>query len=57
MKTQQITNWGNYPKVDANIYSPEIVNEISDIVKENDEIIARGNGRCYGDSSLGKNII
>lgn len=57
MNIQQVTNWGNYPKVEANFYSPEFAKEISDIVKESDEIIARGNGRCYGDSSLGKNII
>lgn len=54
---QTITNWGNYPKVQATIYSSEFVDEISKIVKESDQIIARGNGRCYGDASLGENII
>lgn len=57
MARKTITNWGNFPKVEVDIYSPENVKEVSKIVKENDEIIARGNGRCYGDSSLGKNII
>jgi FAD/FMN-containing dehydrogenase len=56
MKTKTITNWGNYPKVDATVYSSGLVEEIAKIVKENDQIIARGNGRCYGDASLGENI-
>jgi FAD/FMN-containing dehydrogenase len=57
MKTQTVTNWGNFPKVQANVYSSEFVDEISKIIKDSDQIIARGNGRCYGDASLGKNII
>jgi FAD/FMN-containing dehydrogenase len=57
MKMQAVTNWGNYPKVQANMYSSEFVDEISKIIKNSDQIIARGNGRCYGDASLGKNII
>ncbi len=57
MKREIVTNWGNYPKVDANVYSSEYIHEVSEIVKNTDRIIARGNGRCYGDASLGENIL
>ena len=57
MKVQNVTNWGNYPKVKAKVFSTEFINDISKLIEENDQIIARGNGRCYGDASLGENII
>ncbi len=57
MKREMVTNWGNYPKIEANIYSSEYIHEVSEIVKNTDQIIPRGNGRCYGDASLGENII
>ncbi len=53
---ERVCNWGLYPKVDAVQFSAANYSEIADIVKANDTIIARGNGRCYGDSSLQKNI-
>ncbi len=54
MKT---TNWGNYPVIDATIYSPASVDELKKIVSSNSEMIARGLGRCYGDSSLNHTIV
>ncbi len=53
---ERVCNWGLYPQIDANQFSTSNYAEIADFVKENDEVIARGNGRCYGDSSLQKNI-
>ena len=53
---KKIANWGNYPDVEAEIYQNKLSQEIYDSVKKCPSIIARGNGRCYGDSSLNKNI-
>lgn len=53
---QHITNWGNYPIVESNVKSEDISKEIKNFINESDEIIARGNGRCYRDASLAKNI-
>lgn len=53
---EKVFNWGMFPKVDAVQFYADNYNEIAGIVKANDTIIARGNGRCYGDSSLQKNI-
>lgn len=54
MKT---TNWGNYPVIDATVFSPQSVDELKKIVLSHREMIARGLGRCYGDSSLNDIIV
>jgi FAD/FMN-containing dehydrogenase/short-subunit dehydrogenase len=54
---QEVANWGNYPVTYSTIFSPTNVEELRTIVLEKKHLIARGNGRCYGDSSLAKNIV
>ena len=53
---QKVTNWGNFPIVEKEIKSEDSLRKIKEYVKNNNEIIARGNGRCYGDASLSENI-
>jgi decaprenylphospho-beta-D-ribofuranose 2-oxidase len=55
MKT--ISNWNNYPIINASISSPDFSDEIGTLLNSTLPTIARGNGRCYGDASLGKNIL
>ncbi len=52
-----ITNWGKYPQIDANLIYFEDENTAKESLKTYQPIIARGFGRCYGDSSLSNNII
>ncbi len=52
-----ITNWGHYPAVEAEIKETSELSEIRSFVAEHETVIARGNGRSYGDSSLGQNIL
>lgn len=52
-----ITNWGNYPAIDSKFDSFEFEDEINSYIFENDSFITRGNGRCYGDSSLYTTIL
>lgn len=52
-----VSNWGNYPKREVNVYEFEDVESLRKIVTGTNNVIARGNGRCYGDSSLAPNII
>ena len=54
---QKVANWGNFPVVEKNIKSEDSLSKIQDFVKNNNQIIARGNGRCYGDASLSDNIL
>ncbi len=51
-----VSNWGNYPKVQAQIFQSDVYEQIATYVKEHNGLIARGNGRCYGDSSLAQKI-
>ena len=53
---QKVANWGNFPVVEKEIKSEDSIEKIKDFVRNNDEIIARGNGRCYGDAALSEHI-
>ena len=53
---QKVTNWGNFPVVEKEIKSEDSLQKIINFVDNSNEIIARGNGRCYGDASLSEHI-
>jgi decaprenylphospho-beta-D-ribofuranose 2-oxidase len=53
---QKVTNWGNFPIVEKEMRSEDSYKKIKEFVLNHNEVIARGNGRCYGDASLGENI-
>lgn len=57
MQKVLISNWGNYPKIEAEYISFSTVNKAIDIIKNNSKLIPRGLGRCYGDSALSETII
>lgn len=54
---ETLTNWGKYPVTESNVLEDDSVAAISQFIQDADEVIARGNGRCYGDSSLGPNVV
>lgn len=49
---KQIANWGNYPVISAEETSFSQEEQLTDLLKTHRSVIARGNGRCYGDASL-----
>jgi FAD/FMN-containing dehydrogenase len=53
---QKVANWGNFPIVEKEMKSEDSLSKIKEFVKNNTEVIARGNGRCYGDASLSEHI-
>ncbi len=53
----EITNWGKYPVVKTHFHTTSDISQIQNIIKESPSIIARGNGRSYGDNSLNKENI
>lgn len=53
----KVYNWGMYPKVDAYVVSPHSKEVLVKQMDDFDSLIARGNGRCYGDSSLHSSIV
>ncbi len=50
-----ITNWNNYPVVEAREISFDYGKEIA--LKLGPSSIAHGNGRCYGDASLSSEVV
>lgn len=52
-----VSNWGNYPKIPARVYTFAEVEEARTLLSQVNQAIPRGNGRCYGDSALAENII
>ena len=53
---QKVSNWGNYPVVKKEMRAEENYEDIKKFILNHNEVIARGNGRCYGDASLGEAI-
>jgi len=51
------TGWGNFPTADADSYRYSTEPSLAGVLSNNQYLIARGNGRSYGDSALSQNII
>lgn len=49
---QRLTNWGGFPYKNCQVFIPENYESVTHFVRQHKGIIARGNGRCYGDASL-----
>lgn len=52
-----IANWGNYPQIETDEKSFSFAEQLTGTLLQSNGLIARGNGRCYGDASLEKNTI
>lgn len=57
MMKKKIANWGNYPVVESDEKRFSFADQLRDTVLQNEVLIARGNGRCYGDASLEKTTV
>lgn len=57
LNLKRVSNWGNYPRVEANFYEFEDVETLRSLLAQVDNVIPRGNGRCYGDQALAPQII
>ena len=57
MRKEKISNWGNYPIVASEVFELEFLDEVQQLVKTSSSILARGNGRCYGDASLNTRVL
>ncbi|HRG09736.1 MAG TPA: FAD-binding oxidoreductase [Cyclobacteriaceae bacterium] len=52
-----VTNWNNYPIEKSKVSSPVFAQDFDKPLADNSSFIVRGNGRCYGDASLGSSIL
>lgn len=56
-QSRPVSNWGNYPQIDATIHSFETEPELLAQWSQFESIIPRGAGLCYGDQALAPNIL
>ena len=57
LETRTVANWGNYPSTTAEVATPGNAAEARDYLLARDRLLARGNGRCYGDAALGPHLL
>ncbi len=57
IETRTVANWGNYPVATAEVATPDNFDEARDYLLARDRLLARGNGRCYGDAALGPHLL
>jgi FAD/FMN-containing dehydrogenase len=53
----EISGWGRYPKIDAEVIFPKTGTACADTLKDSGLLIPRGLGRSYGDSSLAPQVL
>ena len=47
-----LSGWGRYPVLKADVHAPRDLAALRDLVCSEPTLIARGNGRAYGDSAI-----
>ncbi len=52
-----LSNWGRFPVVETELVELYDEKRATEVVVDSTSIIARGLGRCYGDSSLGEKVL
>ncbi|MCX6199254.1 MAG: FAD-binding oxidoreductase [Bacteroidetes bacterium] len=53
----EVTGWGNYPASTSAIFESSTVHQLREYVLTQKHLTARGNGKSYGDSSLGAPLL
>lgn len=53
----EVTGWGNYPTSTGEIFESTTVHQLREYALTAKQITARGNGKSYGDSSLGTHLL
>ena len=53
----ELSSWGNYPRVEAERVAFRGTDTLRTALDERAELIARGNGRSYGDSALSDTVV
>ncbi len=57
MGDPRLSNWGNYPRIDAEVLSFSSDEEAAAHLPGSPSLIPRGLGRCYGDSALASRVL
>lgn len=54
---RQIHGWGRYPRMESHISRPQSMVDCLHVINQQKQLITRGMGRSYGDSSLAANVL
>ncbi|MCA9523834.1 MAG: FAD-binding oxidoreductase [Myxococcales bacterium] len=54
---KDLTNWGNFPRADAQVVTPRRLDELPAALASGGPLIGRGLGRSYGDASLAAKVV
>lgn len=57
MPKQKLANWTNYPIIEVDLEEESFEHNLIKSVSKASSVIARGNGRCYGDASLNDHVV
>ena len=49
----ELTGWGRFPRFETRAFAPSSITEAARLQRDLDGVIARGNGRSYGDAAIG----
>lgn len=50
----KLAGWGRYPVLETRVHRPRSLEALSEVVRREPVVIARGNGRAYGDSAINR---
>jgi FAD/FMN-containing dehydrogenase len=53
----QLSNWGNFPRIDTCVKRLADDKAIANEIRKAQSSVARGLGRCYGDSALNRDLV
>lgn len=53
----RLSGWANYPSREAEVCLPGDAEQLRGLILDSDRIIARGNGKSYGDAALGERVV
>lgn len=51
-----LTGWGRYPRHPSEVLSPASPSRLPPLLTKNAGVVARGNGRAYGDAAIGEQV-
>ena len=57
IETRTVADWANFPVIRAEVATPADREEMRSYTRAHERLIARGNGRCYGDAALAPHMV
>ena len=51
-----LAGWGNYPRISTDLVAPRRSVDVPTLTRDRSGLIARGNGRAYGDAAIGADL-